>query len=145
MGDSWDKIIKQLKKKTKQIHSNDVKVVNVEEAKEFLDKFSFDLRNKTEYFSIALGLYDNDNLAALLTFVKSGDSSYELLSLVVDYDYANAEILFNKLWKIFVEKYKPNIVQYKQDYSKPTQDFIKNNFVYKEYIYIYITAKIMEP
>lgn len=119
--DNWEKIKYLLQdKQTLYARNLNLKEVSVEDTIEFLNKYH--LQDSCKGQSIRLGLYKDDELVEIMTFgIPRYNKNYdwELLRLCTKAEYkvvGGAE----KLFKHFVETYKPeNIISY-CDYSKFT-------------------------
>ena len=117
--DNWEKIKYILQdKETLYARNLKIKEVSMEDTAEFLNNYH--LQNNCKGQLVRLGLYKNDMLIELMTFGKpryNKNYEWELVRLCTHKDYkvvGGAE----KLFKHFIDKYKPtNIISY-CDFSK---------------------------
>ena len=112
--DDKEKIINSLKTK-KKIYARDcvIKELNKEETDTFLNKYHF--QNTCKNQTIRIGLFSNNELIQVISFGKprfNKNYQYELLRLCTKFDYiiiGGSE----KLFKYFINKYKPeSIISY---------------------------------
>lgn len=112
--DDKEKIINSLKTK-KKIYARDcvIKELNKEDTDTFLNKYHF--QNTCKNQTIRIGLFSNNELVQVISFGKprfNKNYQYELLRLCTKFDYiiiGGSE----KLFKYFINKYKPeSIISY---------------------------------
>lgn len=122
----WDdtgKIIELLKsRKTIYARECDIRKVSIIEERTFLNNHHLQKFVKS---SICYGLYYNDELVSLMSFGKpryNKNYEYELLRYCSSYYIVGGE---EKLWKHFIDDYKPNSVVSYCDLSKFTGNVYK--------------------
>ena len=115
--DNEDKIINLLKHRdTVYARNCDVRVVNDIDTNKYLDMYH--LQGTCRGQKIRLGLYHNNQLVSLMTFGKSRfnkNCEYELLRYCSHYNVVGGA---EKLFKYFVDNYKPNSIVSYCDTSK---------------------------
>ena len=115
--DDTDKVINLLKHRdTVYARNCDVRVVNDIDTNKYLDMYH--LQGTCRGQKIRLGLYHNNQLVSLMTFGKSRfnkNCEYELLRYCSHYNVVGGS---EKLFKYFVDNYKPNSIVSYCDTSK---------------------------
>lgn len=115
--DDTDKVINLLKHRdTVYARNCDVRVVNDIDTNKYLDMYH--LQGTCRGQKIRLGLYHNNQLVSLMTFGKSRfnkNCEYELLRYCSHYNVVGGA---EKLFKYFIDNYKPNSVVSYCDTSK---------------------------
>ena len=115
--DDTDKVINLLKHRdTVYARNCDVRVVNDIDTNKYLDMYH--LQGTCRGQKIRLGLYHNNQLVSLMTFGKSRfnkSCEYELLRYCSHYNVVGGA---EKLFKYFVDNYKPNSIVSYCDTSK---------------------------
>jgi possible homing endonuclease len=115
--DDTDKVINLLKHRdTVYARNCDVRVVNDIDTNKYLDMYH--LQGTCRWQKIRLGLYHNNQLVSLMTFGKSRfnkNCEYELLRYCSHYNVVGGA---EKLFKYFVDNYKPNSIVSYCDTSK---------------------------
>ena len=115
--DDTDKVLNLLKHRdTVYARNCDVRVVNDIDTNKYLDMYH--LQGTCRGQKIRLGLYHNNQLVSLMTFGKSRfnkNCEYELLRYCSHYNVVGGA---EKLFKYFVDNYKPNSIVSYCDTSK---------------------------
>lgn len=115
--DDTDKVINLLKHRdTVYARNCDVRVVNDIDTNKYLDMYH--LQGTCRGQKIRLGLYHNNQLVSLMTFGKSRfnkNCEYELLRYCSHYNVVGGA---EKLFKYFIDNYKPNSIVSYCDISK---------------------------